>query len=65
MCICVDDCVYILKDLYVQVNVVISINMYGNAEGEAINQRCHQVKDALSYTLYLMLISEEVTWLWL
>lgn len=43
---------YILKDLYVHVNVVISIHMYGNAQGEAINKTCDQVKDALPYTVF-------------
>lgn len=59
---CVYVCVYILKDLYVHVNLVISINMYGNAWGEVVNKTWEPVMAALLYSLW-MLISEDVTWL--
>lgn len=59
---CVYVCVHMLKGVHVHVNVVISINMYGNAQGEVVNKTWGQVMVALLYSLW-MLISEVVTWL--
>lgn len=42
-------CVYILKDLYVHVNVVIAINMYGNICGGFVNKTWEQVTPALTH----------------
>lgn len=46
-----------LKGVHVHVNVVISINMYGNAQGAVVNKTWEQVMAALLYSSW-MLISE-------
>jgi len=47
VCMCVYVCVHILKDVHVHINVVISINMHGNAQGEVVNKTWEQVMVAL------------------
>lgn len=47
---CVHVCVHMLKGVHVHVNVVISINMDGNAHGEVVNKTWEQVMVALLYS---------------